>query len=111
MDIADPKLIYLKLHYDDDDDSDDNTILMIGSDAESDEDTEEDARKFDGHGSSSRGNHLRVVPPHELVAKQEAKNGRVSMTSSVTEGAGRTLKGREVCKVRDAVWKQTGFPG
>jgi hypothetical protein len=113
MDIADPKLIYLKLNYGDDDDGDDTAILMIGSDAESDEDTEEDvdARRFNGNGSSNRGNNLRVVPPHELVAKQEAKNGRVSMTSSVTEGAGRTLKGREVCKVRDAVWKQTGFPG
>ncbi|XP_073005839.1 protein S40-6-like [Typha latifolia] len=42
------------------------------------------------------------VPPHEYLAREHA---------SVVEGAGRTLKGRDVIRVRDAVWSQTGFFG
>lgn len=49
------------------------------------------------------------LPPHELLAKQHA--GSQISAFSVIEGAGRTLKGRDVSKVRDAVWKQTGFFG
>ncbi|KAH7445119.1 hypothetical protein KP509_02G107800 [Ceratopteris richardii] len=30
---------------------------------------------------------------------------------SVVEGVGRTLKGRDASKMRDAVWNQIGFPG
>jgi hypothetical protein len=29
----------------------------------------------------------------------------------VVEGVGRTLKGRDMSRVRDAVWSQTGFYG
>lgn len=50
------------------------------------------------------------VPPHEYLAREYAKSGR-SMTNSVVEGVGRTLKGRDLSRVRNAVWSQTGFFG
>ncbi|CAN6462205.1 unnamed protein product [Victoria cruziana] len=53
-------------------------------------------KEEEGGGSS-------MIPPHELVA-------RVQMASfSVHEGVGRTLKGRDLSRVRNAIWKQTGF--
>ncbi|XP_060176546.1 protein S40-4-like [Lycium barbarum] len=43
------------------------------------------------------------IPPHEYLA-------RTRMASfSVQEGMGRTLKGRDLSRVRNAIWKQTGF--
>ncbi|KAF1875986.1 hypothetical protein Lal_00006617 [Lupinus albus] len=45
-----------------------------------------------------------MVPPHEYLARKKAAN-------SVFEGVGRTLKGRDLSRVRDAVWSQTGFDG
>ncbi|KAG6498248.1 uncharacterized protein LOC121998559 [Zingiber officinale] len=48
------------------------------------------------------------LPPHEYLARE---HGRSAATSSVLEGAGRTLKGRDMSRVRDAVWSQTGFFG
>ncbi|KAL6987406.1 hypothetical protein U1Q18_052580 [Sarracenia purpurea var. burkii] len=43
------------------------------------------------------------IPPHEYLA-------RTRMASfSVQEGIGRTLKGRDLSRVRNAIWKQTGF--
>ncbi|KAL6840621.1 hypothetical protein ACP4OV_029485 [Aristida adscensionis] len=44
------------------------------------------------------------VPPHVLLARRQAR-------ASVVEGAGRTLKGRDMSRVRDAVWSRTGFDG
>ncbi|XP_037433402.1 uncharacterized protein LOC119300592 [Triticum dicoccoides] len=41
-----------------------------------------------------------MVPPHVVAAWR---------SSSVLEGAGRTLKGRDLCRVRNAVLRQTGF--
>lgn len=46
------------------------------------------------------------VPPHEYLARS-----RNSAANSVFEGVGRTLKGRDMSRVRDAVWSQTGFDG
>ncbi|KAL1829826.1 hypothetical protein ACET3Z_008238 [Daucus carota] len=46
------------------------------------------------------------VPPHEYLARS-----RNSAAYSVFEGVGRTLKGRDMSRVRDAVWSQTGFDG
>ncbi|XP_076903359.1 protein S40-4-like [Bidens hawaiensis] len=44
-----------------------------------------------------------LIPPHEYLA-------RGPMASfSVQEGFGRTLKGRDLSTVRDAVWKKIGF--
>uniref|UniRef100_A0A0A8ZJ52 Uncharacterized protein n=1 Tax=Arundo donax TaxID=35708 RepID=A0A0A8ZJ52_ARUDO len=45
------------------------------------------------------------VPPHEYLRQRRGGRG------SVVEGAGRTLKGRDICRVRDAVWSKTGFFG
>ncbi|XP_009614259.1 protein S40-5 [Nicotiana tabacum] len=47
-----------------------------------------------------------IVPPHEYIARS-----RNSASHSVFEGVGRTLKGRDLSRVRDAVWSQTGFDG
>ncbi|KAI0527362.1 hypothetical protein KFK09_002962 [Dendrobium nobile] len=47
------------------------------------------------------------LPPHEWLARKMARS-QIS-SSSVCEGAGRTLKGRDQRKVRDAVLTRTGF--
>ncbi|XP_042054365.1 uncharacterized protein LOC121799089 [Salvia splendens] len=43
------------------------------------------------------------MPPHEYLARTRAAS------LSVHEGIGRTLKGRDLSRVRNAIWKQTGF--
>lgn len=48
-----------------------------------------------------------VLPPHEIVARVSLRNQKT--TFSVLEGVGRTLKGRDLRQVRNAVWRQTGF--
>lgn len=47
-----------------------------------------------------------VDPPHEYLARSRKKD-----STSVFEGVGRTLKGRDLRRLRDAVWSQTGFDG
>lgn len=49
---------------------------------------------------------LELVPPHEYLARS-----RDMAANSEFEGVGRTLKGRDMSRVRDAVWSQTGFHG
>lgn len=51
-------------------------------------------------------NESEMVPPHEYLARSRRK-----AANSVFEGVGRTLKGRDMRRVRDAVWSQTGFDG
>lgn len=51
-----------------------------------------------------------VVPPHEYLAREYARTRKIAATS-VFEGVGRTLKGRDMSRIRDAVWSQTGFDG
>lgn len=51
-----------------------------------------------------------MVPPHEYLAREYARSKK-SGGASVFEGVGRTLKGRDLRRVRDAVWSQTGFDG
>lgn len=48
-----------------------------------------------------------MLPPHEIVARSSSM--MYSNTFSVLEGAGRTLKGRDLRRVRNAVWLKTGF--
>ncbi|PKA45644.1 hypothetical protein AXF42_Ash010984 [Apostasia shenzhenica] len=48
------------------------------------------------------------MPPHEYLARA---HGKTTVETSVFEGAGRTLKGRDLSRVRDAVWSRTGFFG
>lgn len=49
------------------------------------------------------------LPPHEYLAREQARSQMA--TTSVFEGVGRTLKGRDMSRVRNAVWRQTGFLG
>lgn len=46
-----------------------------------------------------------MLPPHEVVASRHSP----ILASSVLEGAGRTLKGRDLRQVRNAIWRKTGF--
>ncbi|XP_050380560.1 uncharacterized protein LOC126797862 [Argentina anserina] len=48
-----------------------------------------------------------MLPPHELVARGSGVSART--TFSVLEGVGRTLKGRDLRQVRNAIWRRTGF--
>ncbi|XP_010422288.1 PREDICTED: uncharacterized protein LOC104707610 [Camelina sativa] len=48
-----------------------------------------------------------MVPPHEWVARKLARTQISSF--SMCEGVGRTLKGRDLSKVRNAVLSKTGF--
>ncbi|OWM83450.1 uncharacterized protein LOC116206348 [Punica granatum] len=48
-----------------------------------------------------------IVPPHEYLYARSQKTA----ATSVFEGVGRTLKGRDMRRVRDAVWSRTGFDG
>jgi Senescence regulator len=47
------------------------------------------------------------VPPHEWLARKMAKSSISSF--SMCEGAGRTLKGRDLSRVRHSVLRKTGF--
>ncbi|XP_059626778.1 protein S40-4-like [Cornus florida] len=47
------------------------------------------------------------IPPHEFLARQLARSRIASF--SVHEGIGRTLKGRDLSRVRNAIWEKTGF--
>ncbi|XP_048324533.1 protein S40-7 [Ziziphus jujuba] len=50
-----------------------------------------------------------MLPPHEIVARGSAAAQSPMLACSVLEGVGRTLKGRDLRQVRNAVWRQTGF--
>ncbi|XP_049412147.1 uncharacterized protein LOC125875109 [Solanum stenotomum] len=47
----------------------------------------------------------KMLPPHEIVASRKTP----ILASSVVEGAGRKLKGRDLRQVRDAILQKTGF--
>ena len=47
----------------------------------------------------------RWVPPHEVLQGRE----HVAASFSVREGVGRTLKGRDLRRVHNAIWEKTGF--
>ncbi|XP_057960628.1 protein S40-7-like [Malania oleifera] len=53
------------------------------------------------------GEDEEMVPPHEWIARKLARNQISSF--SVCEGVGRTLKGRDLRKVRNAILTKTGF--
>ncbi|CAN1171899.1 hypothetical protein LINPERHAP2_LOCUS29847 [Linum perenne] len=63
---------------------------------DADDDDDNDGEEyFDGGGMR--------VPPHELLARTRIAS------FSVHEGIGRTLKGRDLSRVRNAIWEKTGF--
>ncbi|CAN4092110.1 unnamed protein product [Withania somnifera] len=47
-----------------------------------------------------------MVPPHEYIARRLVRR---QVASSMCEGVGRTLKGRDLSKVRNAILTKTGF--
>ena len=57
-------------------------------------------------GDGLDGNDSEMIPPHEYLARESTRGA-----TSVFEGVGRTLKGRDMRRVRDAVWSRTGFDG
>ncbi|GFS29927.1 senescence regulator [Actinidia rufa] len=63
-----------------------------------DDDNDDD----DGHDDDDE-----MVPPHEYIAKKLARSQISSF--SMCEGIGRTLKGRDLSKVRNAILTKTGF--
>ncbi|XP_004497503.1 protein S40-4-like [Cicer arietinum] len=63
---------------------------------ESDDDDDDDEDERHQYGGIK-------VPPHEYLARTR------SASLSVHEGIGRTLKGRDLCSVRNAIWKKVGF--
>ncbi|GAB4826595.1 hypothetical protein Ancab_033490 [Ancistrocladus abbreviatus] len=73
-----------------------NRILRVNS-VESLNDSDDG---FDDHDTEM------MDPPHEYLARS-----RKVAATSVFEGVGRTLKGRDMSRLRDAVWSQTGFDG
>ncbi|CAL0317471.1 unnamed protein product [Lupinus luteus] len=79
---------------------DDDYDLYYGDDDEEgdddDDDDDDDEDEFDSK-----------LPPHEVIARRLARSQISSF--SVLEGAGRTLKGRDLSKVRNAVLTKTGF--
>ena len=60
---------------------------------------EDDDGEFDGEDE--------MLPPLEIVARGLRQSPQT--TFSVLEGVGRTLKGRDLRQVRNAVWRQIGF--
>ncbi|GAB2285107.1 hypothetical protein Dimus_019561 [Dionaea muscipula] len=61
-------------------------------------------RDFNECGSEEEGeNGERRVPPHEFLAKSR------QASFSVHEGIGRTLKGRDLSRVRNSIWEKVGF--
>ncbi|KAK1394127.1 Senescence regulator [Heracleum sosnowskyi] len=49
------------------------------------------------------------VPPHEFISRRLAKRRSGCASFSMHEGVGRTLKGRDLSRVRNAIWEITGF--
>uniref|UniRef100_A0A7N0UXW7 Senescence regulator n=1 Tax=Kalanchoe fedtschenkoi TaxID=63787 RepID=A0A7N0UXW7_KALFE len=56
---------------------------------------------------NSDGEEIYELPPHEWLDRKLLR-GQIS-SFSVVEGVGRTLKGRDLSKVRDSVLTRTGF--
>ncbi|KAL5998366.1 hypothetical protein ACLOJK_009306 [Asimina triloba] len=69
------------------------------------EERRDSRREYEGD-SDEEGDEM-WIPPHEFLAKQVARTRIASF--SVHEGIGRTLKGRDLSRVRNAIWQKTGF--
>jgi hypothetical protein len=65
--------------------------------------------EFDDDDDDFRRGDAAMQPPHEMVARASAGGAGPAAPFSMLEGAGRTLKGRDLRRVRDAVLRQTGF--
>lgn len=88
-----PRFDDYDFYYSVDGEDDDNVVANYGGDNDEDEE-EDDEYDF-------------KLPPHEFIARRLARSQISSF--SVLEGVGRTLKGRDLSKVRNAVLTKTGF--
>ncbi|XP_044487658.1 mitochondrial distribution and morphology protein 12-like [Mangifera indica] len=70
-----------------------------------DDDDEEEQEEIDDDDDDD--GYDSKAPPHEFIARRQARSQISSF--SVFEGVGRTLKGRDLSKVRNAVLTRTGF--
>lgn len=65
---------------------------------------------LNGGGWDADDDEMMTMPPHEIVARRESRESSpMATTFSVLEGKGRTLKGRDLRRVRNAVFRTTGF--
>lgn len=62
-------------------------------------DSDDDDFDYDEDEAAENGGR---IPPHEFLAKTR-------IASSMQEGIGRTLKGRDLNRVRNAIWQRIGF--
>ncbi|XP_057460986.1 protein S40-6-like [Actinidia eriantha] len=76
-----------------------NGVINGNWDSDDDDDDDDDG---DGDGG-------KMMPPHEWIARKHDRSEVCCF--SVCEGAGRTLKGRDLRRVRHAVLTRTGFLG
>ncbi|KAL0407258.1 UNVERIFIED_CONTAM: hypothetical protein Slati_4039700 [Sesamum latifolium] len=74
------------------------------SDAHNDDD---DDGVHDGKTDDDDDDDDEMVPPHEYLARRLASAQIASF--SMCEGVGRTLKGRDLSKLRNAILTKTGF--
>lgn len=65
-----------------------------------DEHNEDEDDHYEGYDEFERSGR---VPPHEFLARTRVAS------FSVHEGVGRTLKGRDLSTLRNAIWAKTGF--
>lgn len=77
------------------------------SDSDGDGNNNDDFRRSSWESEDEYEEEGGVIPPHEWIAKKLARSQISSF--SVCEGAGRTLKGRDLSRVRNAVLTKTGF--
>ncbi|KAH0744410.1 hypothetical protein KY290_032403 [Solanum tuberosum] len=63
--------------------------------------------KFDEENDDDDDDEGEMMPPHEWIAKK-LERSKIS-SFSVCEGVGRTLKGRDLSRVRNAILSKTGF--
>ncbi|KAK6934463.1 Senescence regulator S40 [Dillenia turbinata] len=93
------KKVTKRLSWLDVDDDDDDASGVMHNNGDYSDDEEENEDDDDDFGMK--------LPPHEVIARRFARTQISSF--SVFEGVGRTLKGRDLSKVRNAVLTKTGF--
>uniref|UniRef100_A0A0E0JIP1 Uncharacterized protein n=1 Tax=Oryza punctata TaxID=4537 RepID=A0A0E0JIP1_ORYPU len=72
---------------------------------------EDDGTRTDYSAGAGAGASSRIVPPHVYAAAARRCSEGRTVASSVCVGNGRTLKGRDLRAVRNAVLHMTGFFG
>ncbi|KAJ7963806.1 Senescence regulator [Quillaja saponaria] len=77
-------------------------VSWVGNDVSDNDDEDEEEEEEDDDDEFNC-----KLPPHEYIARRLARSHISSF--SVFEGVGRTLKGRDLSKVRNAILTKTGF--